>query len=357
VVYWRGVTLPPDARRPEPLFLARSALVALAIVPPVLTLVTSPLSAESSAAHSARCMLATWLSTLLIGGAMHALVNLAAPRLFARVRPRRLALALVIALAQLAVVLGLIALLPPLARLGHRIDEHLSLFVFFGAVGLASAYLIGARAASVIGERSRRQEELALLNRLAALQAQMNPHFLFNSLNVVAGLIHAQPELAESTVERLSGVLQYAITASERRAVKLGEELDAVRDYLGVEQARFGARIRSSIEVDEQLYDQQMPPMLLQPLVENAVLHGLSGREQGGEVRITGRSDGGEVVLTVSDDGVGPGGSKRKGNRVGLSSVRERVALTFGARGGFEVRQRPGGGFECELRMPRVPAP
>jgi LytS/YehU family sensor histidine kinase len=184
----------------------------------------------------------------------------------------------------------------------------------------------------------------------------MNPHFLFNSLNVVAGLIHAEPKLAESTVERLSGVLQYAIAAGDRRAVKLADELDAVRDYLGVEQARFGTRIRSSIEVDETLYDQQIPPMLLQPLVENAVLHGLSSREQGGEVRITGRADGQSVVLTVSDDGVGLGGSKRKGNRVGLSSVRERMALTYGANGGFETRPRPGGGFECELRMPRVPA-
>jgi sensor histidine kinase YesM len=96
--------------------------------------------------------------------------------------------------------------------------------------------------------------------------------------------------------------------------------------------------------------------MLLQPLVENAVLHGLAPREEGGEVRIAGRVDGDAVVLTVADDGVGLGASKRQGNRVGLTSVRERIALAFGAAGALDVRLREGGGCECELRMPRAPA-
>ena len=170
----------------------------------------------------------------------------------------------------------------------------------------------------------------------------------------MASLVHTEPDLAEATIERLAGVLQYAISAGKNPSVRLGDELDAVRDYLGIEQARFGDRLRSCIEVSPELYEHPIPPMLLQPLVENAVLHGLASREQGGEIRITGRTEGNTVVLTVSDDGVGPGGSTRKGNRIGLSSVRERIALAFGEAGAFLVRPRVGGGFECELRVPRT---
>ncbi|MBK7863850.1 MAG: histidine kinase [Archangiaceae bacterium] len=350
---------PSRPARPAAPFLSTRALGVLALVPPVLSLLTTPLeSAEVSAAHSARCLLATWLTTLLLGGSLHLWVRFAAPRLLARL-PRRAALALVVAVGQAAVVLGLAALAPLLVRAGHRIDAHLSLFVFFGAVVLTAAYLIGARLDSALAERHQLQvdltaasEEHALRSRLAALQAQMNPHFLFNSLNVVAGLIQPEPRLAEATLERLSGVLQYAISAGKRASVTLGEELEAVRDYLDVEQARFGDRLRSRIEVDADLHALAMPPLLLQPLVENAVLHGLSSREAGGEVCVRARRDGATVVLTVADDGVGPGGSRRQGNRVGLSSVRERVALTWGSRGDFQVRERQGGGFECELRVP-----
>jgi two-component system sensor histidine kinase AlgZ len=181
----------------------------------------------------------------------------------------------------------------------------------------------------------------------------MNPHFLFNTLNAIASLIPEDPALAETMIERLAGVLQYALEAGKRGTVSLGEELAAVRDYLGIEQARFGARLRSSIDVSPELHALALPPMLLQPLVENAVLHGLAGRDGGGEITITARGDEQAVVLTVADDGVGPGGSSRSGTRTGLASVRERLALTYGDAALFAVRERAGGGFECELRVPR----
>jgi LytS/YehU family sensor histidine kinase len=138
------------------------------------------------------------------------------------------------------------------------------------------------------------------------------------------------------------------------QTVALGEELATVRDYLGIEQARFGVRLRSSIDVSPELQQQTIPPMLLQPLVENAVLHGLAGRAEGGEIWVKGRTDHQHLVLTVSDDGVGPNKSLRRGNRTGLNSVRERLALTYGDAAAFAVRTRPGGGFECELRVPRT---
>src|SRR6202042_671244 len=119
-------------------------------------------------------------------------------------------------------------------------------------------------------------------------------------------LIPHEPDRAEATLERLAGVLQYSISCGSLEAVSLGDELATVRDYLGIEQARFGPRLRSRIDVSPELYRQTIPPMLLQPLVENAVLHGLAAKAEGGEIRIEGRAEQGELVLTVSDDGVGP---------------------------------------------------
>ena len=343
-------------------FLARGALFALTVTPPLITLVTLPLgSTPPSLMHAAGCLLATGLCTVLVGGLMHVAVNWSAPRLLASVRPTWLAYVGVTAVASSSVIAGLLILMPWLGALGHAVDENLISFVLYGSVGIAAIYLVGARAAAIVAARTRVQsdrvlasEEGALRNRLAVLQAQMNPHFLFNTLNAIASLVHKEPDLAEATIERLSGVLQDAITSGQSGSVRLGDELDAVRDYLSIEQARFGARLRSSIDVSAELLETVLPPMLLQPLVENAVLHGLGGREQGGEIKITGRAEGNALVLTVSDDGVGPGGSARKGNRTGLSSVRERIALTFGDAGAFLTRARPGGGFECELRVPRI---
>jgi signal transduction histidine kinase len=354
--------VPTSAGRATEPFLSRGALFALTLTPPLITMVTVSLgSSPPTLLHAAGCLVATWGCTIVVGGLLHFSVNWSAPRLLARFRQRWIAYAGIMAVAACAVVLSLLALMPWLADLGHAVDENLQSFVLRGSVGLAAVYLIAARAAAIVAARAKVQadralasEEDALRNRLAALQAQMNPHFLFNTLNAVASLVHAQPDLAEATIERLAGVLQYAITSGKSSSVRLGDELDAVRDYLGIEQARFGARLRTSIDVSPELYEHPLPPMLLQPLVENAVLHGLSSRAQGGEIRITGRTEGDAIVLTVSDDGVGPGGSTRKGNRIGLSSVRERIALTFGDAGTFLTRARVGGGFECELRVPRA---
>lgn len=346
---------------PREPFLARGALFGLTLTPPLITIVTAPMGSEpATVVHLAGCLLATWLGVLGVGGLMHVAVNFSAPRLIARF-PLRAAYAGIAAVAAISVLVGLAGVLPVVARLGHGIEQNLVTFVIRGAVGVSALYLIAARLAAILAARSAVQrdrmlasEEDALRNRLAALQAQMNPHFLFNTLNAVASLVHKEPELAEATIERLAGVLQYTITSGKSTSVRLGDELDAVRDYLGIEQARFGARLRSSIDVSPELYEHLLPPMLLQPLVENAVLHGLASKEQGGEIRITGRAEGDSVVLTVSDDGVGPGNSLRKGNRVGLTSVRERIALSFGAAGSFLTRAREGGGFECVLRVPRA---
>jgi sensor histidine kinase YesM len=221
-------------------------------------------------------------------------------------------------------------------------------------LAVGTLYVVGGRLTTWLAERARQSEEQSLRARLAALQAQMNPHFLFNTLNAIASLIPTNPAKAESTLERLASVLQYSIASSSRGRVTLAEELDAVRDYLEIEQARYGARLRSTIDVEQGLDADVIPPMLLQPLVENAVLHGLSSKDEGGAVTVVGRIEHDAIVLKVSDDGVGPGGSKRHGHGTGLANVRERLALTYGAAARLSVGARPGGGFECEIRVPRA---
>jgi LytS/YehU family sensor histidine kinase len=226
------------------------------------------------------------------------------------------------------------------------------------AVAIGTAYVAVARVVALMSDRAQQQTELArqselraLRSRLETLKAQMNPHFLFNALNSVASLIPDEPQLAETTVERLAGVLQYTLLASQREFVTLEEELAVVRDYLEIEKARFDGRLQTTIDVSPDLYQRHIPPLLLQPLVENAVLHGLA-EARSGVVKVCGRAEQGATVLTVTDGGVGPGKSKRQGNRMGLGHVRERLALTYGDASSVVVREATDGGFECELRIP-----
>jgi signal transduction histidine kinase len=345
-------------RAPSP-FLAREAFYWLTLATPVITLLIAQQGdARPALDRAAGCLLSTWFCTVLVGLLLHVVVNAVAPRILARVSSAWAAAAAIAVIGVIVVSAGMRLLLPRLAWLDVNLAAPLGPFIVRG-LGVGTLYVSGARLYTWLRERARAAAERARENelraqsaRLSALQAQLNPHFLFNTLNAIASLIPTDPERAEATVERLAGVLSYSIASGARGSVKLGEELSAVRDYLDIEQARFGERLRARIEVDDALDEHLLPPMLLQPLVENAVLHGISSKPEGGEIRVRGRAEEGAVVLTVSDDGVGPGGSKRRGNGTALANLRERLALRFGGAAALEVRAREGGGFECELRLP-----
>ena len=331
-------------------FLAREALYWLPLLAPAITLLISNMETKPRLDRAAGCLLTTWVCTVVCGLSVHLLVNWLAPRLLSK-------MSLALAVTGLGAAVGtvvtaeMLLLLPHLVWLDPNLAKPPALFVMQALV-VSVLYIAGARLATWLGDRARDAQELSLRSRLAALQAQVNPHFLFNTLNAIASLIPKDPTSAESTVERLASVLQYSIASSARGRVTLAEELAAVRDYLEIEQARFGERLRSSIEVDERLEAAAIPPMLLQPLVENAVLHGLSSRDEGGAVTVQGHAEPDAMVLKVLDDGVGPGRSKRRGNRTGLENLRERLALTYGTAARVSVGARAGGGFECEIRVP-----
>jgi LytS/YehU family sensor histidine kinase len=193
--------------------------------------------------------------------------------------------------------------------------------------------------------------------QMRALQAQINPHFLFNTLNVLASLIQSDPEKAERVTEELADIFRYALESTRHEWVKLDDELRFLESYLEIETARFGARLVYIIEVESELRLLKIPPMILQPLVENAIKHGIGSRVSGGRVRISGWFDADRVILSVEDTGTGEAMSPRyRGAGVGLSNVRERLEHLYGAGGVLRLEPVPEGGTRATLVLPQLAA-
>jgi two-component system sensor histidine kinase AlgZ len=208
----------------------------------------------------------------------------------------------------------------------------------------------------ITAEHSRAVTEraAALTARLQALQARTNPHFLFNTLNSIMSLVAGRPSQAENMIGLLAKHIRYALEGSERSFVALGVELDAVRDYLGIEQVRFGPRLRVDIAVATDVdLEMHVPPMVLQPLAENAVLHSVSRRIAGGTVRVAvQRRPGDGIDLSVVDDGADAGSSAHIGTRTSLANLRERLLLVYGGRAALMTSYAAGGGFCARVTLP-----
>ncbi|HLJ47507.1 MAG TPA: histidine kinase [Bryobacteraceae bacterium] len=181
--------------------------------------------------------------------------------------------------------------------------------------------------------------ELAARSELKALRAQINPHFLFNALNTLADLTRHDAKVAEELVVALAEMFRFALDASHREEVRLGDEIAFVRSYLEIERARFGAKLRYTIDVPGELEDYLIPPMLIQPLIENSVKHGIAPRPLGGSLTVRARLYDGMINVVVEDDGKGfePGGVR---NGIGLANVRERIEKLSGPHH-FTLRTAP----------------
>ena len=221
---------------------------------------------------------------------------------------------------------------------------------------IAGVFFVRERQARVEAElereraRAERIEREAALATLRALQAQIEPHFLFNTLANVASLIDSDPALSKSMLERFIRFLRDSLAATREDITTLGDEGELIDAYLGVMQVRMAKRMRHEVRMDPALAGVRLPPMLLQPLVENAIRHGLEPRVEGGEVRVSARRDGAHVVLEVLDTGVGFAPTTRGGT--GLTNVRDRLRLLFGDRAALEVTENPMGGTIVSLRLP-----
>ncbi len=206
--------------------------------------------------------------------------------------------------------------------------------------------------------RAEELEKERLQAVLTKLKDQMNPHFLFNTLNTVASLIPADPAKAEQVVVKLSTLFQGVLTATRKTHHSLEKELEFCRDYLDIEKARFGSRLQTHIVIEKGLDPSRffIPVLLLQPLVENAVKHGLSSRATGGHLWINAGVAGGIMNLSVEDDGVGFGNSHYAGSGTALENCRKRLELGFGEEGKMEIKPRENGGSRVLLSLPMIPA-
>ncbi len=220
----------------------------------------------------------------------------------------------------------------------------------------AALACIGALAAGVLlgwlKLRERAQAPADAMARLVELQSRIRPHFLFNTLNTAIALVRVDPARAEEVLEDLSELFRVALADSGPRAegVPLTHEVELARRYLAIEQLRFGDRLRVSWQLDPHCGETRVPPLLLQPLVENAVRHGVEPNDQGGDVTITTRSRGSEVEIRVINSVGAP--SRTQGHGLALRNVRQRLRLMHDVAARLEAAPSPGR-FAVRIVLPR----
>lgn len=200
------------------------------------------------------------------------------------------------------------------------------------------------------------QQRLLTEARLAALTSQINPHFLFNTLNSVSSLIRTNPTQARAVVHKLSNILRKLLRKHDSLS-PLRDELAFIDDYLSIEVVRFGDKLRFVKEVDPATLNRLVPSMVLQPIVENSIKHGLSPKVEGGMIRVSSRLEDGKLLLTVEDDGVGIPEEKLAtlfDQGIGVSNVNERLKVLFGDEYKMWIDSKPGEGTRTEIEMPEV---
>lgn len=283
---------------------------------------------------------------------------------------RHLVLGVAFALVELLlscwIVAMLVADLPP-ADLGSFWDWYLRVIGVYSVWGLLIYLMIlAAGQAYDLYQRLQEQEltSAELETRLAqaqlrALKMQLHPHFLFNTLHSVGVLVRkGAKERALEMLSRLAELLRQSLDNVDRHEVSLREELEFLHRYLEIEQVRFGDRLSVDFDVDPGAYDASVPNLLLQPLVENAIRHGVSPSASPRAVRVEATRSGESLVLRVIDDGPGlpPGWSQEEGEGVGLRNVRERLARLYGRDAELTVAPAEEGGVEARVRIPVRPA-
>jgi uncharacterized membrane protein YhaH (DUF805 family) len=236
------------------------------------------------------------------------------------------------------------------------------------AVGFAKRLRDRERAAAAAELHAVQLERTLTESRLALLRTQLDPHFLFNTMHGISALMQSDVRAADNMLMRLSDLLRASMTETSRHEVPLDEELDFSERYLGIQRARLGDRLRTEIHVQPDVLQARVPSMLLQPLLENAIRHGISPREEGGCLEVEAFARNGQLHIIVRDDGAGlhetfPAGSA---SGIGLRNTLLRLRHLYGAAASLDVRRRSSAGTEVAVTLPltayvtgthRVPVP
>ena len=256
-----------------------------------------------------------------------------------------------------SVALGL-TLAFAISGVGNWSDEHvwqpMVVGLFFGLIG-AVTVLLSERIEAEVKQRQlikSESERREIEANLKLLQAQIEPHFLFNTLANVGSLIDSDPVLAKRLLELLNDWLRVALARARSDSATLGDELDMLENYLKILKISFGERLRWRVDVPEDARIPAFPPMLLQPLVENAVRHGIEPKLGGGEILIRAFIENATLRIEVSDSGVGLPADADAGG-AGLSNVRARLATLFGEAGKLVLANNAEGGVTAALELPR----
>ncbi len=225
------------------------------------------------------------------------------------------------------------------------LDAVLGFLVLTASAGLAASYYFWTREQLMASQRGAAEAHLKLL------QAQIEPHFLFNTLANLQALIDVDPKRAQDMLRHLDGYLRATLATTRNQWDTLGEEFALLRSYLEILAIRMGPRLAYELDLPQELASAHLPPMLLQPLVENAIRHGLEPKVEGGTVRVSAREESNQLVLVVEDSGGGFGNSATAGTGVGLAHVKERLAAVYGGTAALHTSENPGG-VRITLRLP-----
>lgn len=245
------------------------------------------------------------------------------------------------------VIARTIEALTPIVREEERFEGQ---FMFVGVIAYAIAAGISYAVESTA--RAARAEAVAVSTQLAALRAQLHPHFLFNALHTVVQLIPVNPALAMEAAEMVAELLRSSLE-EQREAVSLADEWRFVSRYLSVERIRFGDRLVVREEIADEQFDAQVPAFALQTLVENAVRHGAAPRTAPTEIVVNARGDASAVTLTVRNTGDVVAPANAGGTGTGLARLRERLSVLYGSAARLTTRSLDGGGYEAVLVVPQ----
>jgi two-component system LytT family sensor kinase len=254
--------------------------------------------------------------------------------------------------------------------LGHRFGAHRIFYMappatWIGALVVLATVLCVAIPIKIwnsarIEHRLQEQEKLLMTARLEALSSQINPHFLFNTLTSISSLIRSQPETARTLILKLSGLLR-RLLRSQEQFVTLREELEAIDEYLDIEAIRFGPKLQVEKAIDPGTLDIVVPSMLLQPLVENSIKHGLAPKIGTGRITIRSVRQNGHAVIDVIDDGVGVAPAQHadpaRNGGIGLRNVNERLRVIYGANYQLQLDSVPGQGTCARIVIPEMIVP
>lgn len=228
----------------------------------------------------------------------------------------------------------------------------LSLVVTAQVLGVSQGIVFHHESRARALRESRLEADLARA-QLQLLRAQLEPHFLFNTLHAIAALMRDNPEAAERMILLLSELLRRALRERDENEVPLREELEFLDRYIEIEQVRFRERLVVERQIQPDILEAMVPPLLLHPLVENAIRHGLARRAEGGHLGIRARREDDRLEIRIWDDGPGPaGGDAAPGSGIGLATTRARLEQLYGDGQRFELRRHPAGGVEVAVSLP-----